>query len=128
MFDIDHFKNINDTYGHQTGDAVLHEIGEVVRGMMSSVDSMCRYGGEEFAVIMPETGIEEAIDTAEKIRKGIEEHAFYGGETLIPVTISLGIAEYPAHALIKQGLIEKADGALYGAKQGGRNNTKIAIK
>ena len=77
---------------------------------------------------MPETEIDEAIDTAEKLRKTIEEHAFYGGDQLINVTISLGVSEYPNHALIKQGLIEKADGALYYAKQTGRNNTKIAMK
>jgi len=128
MFDIDHFKGINDTYGHRIGDVILQEVVEVVKGALTSVDFLCRYGGEEFAVIMPETDIEEAIDTAEKLRKTIEEHAFYGGDTLINVRISLGIAEYPMHALIKQGLIEKADRALYYAKQTGRNNTKIAMK
>ncbi len=128
MFDIDHFKKVNDTYGHPAGDTVLREIGEVSRTLMSSVDSLCRYGGEEFTIIMPETAIEDAIDTAEKLRKAVEEHAFYGGETLINITISLGIAEYPAHGLIKEELISKADGALYSAKQGGRNNTKIAMK
>lgn len=128
MFDIDHFKKINDTYGHQAGDTVLHEIGAIIKGLMSSVDTFCRYGGEEFAVIMPETAVEEAIDTAEKLRKAVEEHAFYGGETLITVTISLGISEYPTHGIMKEALIQKADGALYHAKQSGRNNTKIAIK
>ncbi|HRU39906.1 MAG TPA: GGDEF domain-containing protein, partial [Candidatus Goldiibacteriota bacterium] len=128
MFDIDHFKNINDTYGHQTGDTVLREIGEVVRELMSSVDSLCRYGGEEFAVILPETGLEEAVETAEKIRKTVEEHAFYGGDTLINVTVSLGVAEYPSHAIMKAGIIEKADSALYAAKQAGRNNVKVALK
>jgi diguanylate cyclase (GGDEF)-like protein len=128
IFDIDHFKKINDTYGHQAGDTVLHEIGTVIKGLMSSVDSLCRYGGEEFAVIMPETSVEDAIDTAEKLRKAVEEHAFYGGETLINVTISLGISEYPTHGIIKEALVEKADGALYQAKKSGRNNTKIAIK
>jgi diguanylate cyclase (GGDEF)-like protein len=128
MLDIDHFKDVNDTYGHQAGDTVLVEIGQVVQSLMSSMDSFCRYGGEEFTIILPETGIEEAIDTAEKLRKAVEEHAFYGGETLLNITISLGIAEYPSHALIKEALIEKADSALYSAKQGGRNNTKIAMK
>jgi diguanylate cyclase (GGDEF)-like protein len=128
MFDIDHFKKINDTYGHQAGDTVLHELGVIIKGLTSSVDSFCRYGGEEFALIMPETGMEEAEETAEKLRKAIEEHAFYGGETLIKVTISLGISEYPSHGIHKEALVEKADGALYRAKQGGRNNVKVATK
>ncbi len=128
MFDIDHFKVINDEYGHQTGDSVLQEVIEVVKPVLSSTDFLCRYGGEEFAVIMPETDIEDAIDTAENLRKTVEGHAFYGRDNLLDVRISLGVSEYPSHALIKQGLIEKADTALYYAKQTGRNNTKIAMK
>lgn len=128
MFDIDHFKKVNDTYGHQAGDTILQEVTEVAKASLSSVDAQCRYGGEEFCIIMPETEIEEAIDIAEKVRESIETHAFYGGDTLIKVTISLGIAEYPTHATMKEALIEKADKALYNAKQTGRNNTKIAIK
>ena len=128
MFDIDHFKVINDKYGHQVGDSVLQEVIEVVKPVLSSTDFLCRYGGEEFAVIMPETDIEEAIDTAESLRKTVEGHAFYGRDNLLDVRISLGVSEYPSHALIKQGLIEKADTALYYAKQTGRNNTKIAMK
>ncbi len=128
MFDIDHFKKVNDTYGHQAGDTVLQEVVVTAKSCLSSADSLCRYGGEEFAVIMPETEISEAIDIAERMRKAIEEHAFYGGETLINVTISIGISEYPEHAIIKEAIIEKADGALYTAKNSGRNNTKIAIK
>lgn len=128
IFDIDHFKNVNDTYGHQTGDTVLQEVVEAAKSCLSAADSLCRYGGEEFAAIMTETGIDEAIDIAERMRKAVEEHAFYGGDTLINVTISLGIAEYPEHAIMKEAIIHKADGALYTAKNSGRNNTKIAIK
>ncbi|HDQ25458.1 MAG TPA: GGDEF domain-containing protein [bacterium] len=128
MFDIDHFKPVNDTYGHQTGDTVLQEIAEVVKPLLTSTDSPCRYGGEEFAVIMPETDTAEAFETAERLRKAVEERAFYGGETLIKITVSLGIAEYPTHALIKERLIEKADAALYSAKNSGRNNTQTAAK
>ena len=128
MFDIDHFKEVNDTYGHQAGDVILAEAVQVARSFVTSIDSLCRYGGEEFAVIMPETGIEKALETAEKIRAAIQDHAFYGGDRLINVTVSFGVAEYPTHSLIKQALIEKADGALYYAKQSGRNNVKAAIK
>lgn len=128
MFDIDHFKEVNDTYGHQAGDVILAEVAQVAGSMITSVDSLCRYGGEEFAVIMPETGVEKAVETAEKIRAAIQDHAFYGGDRLINVTASFGAAEYPTHSLIKQALIEKADGALYYAKHSGRNNVKAAIK
>jgi two-component system, cell cycle response regulator len=128
MFDIDHFKKVNDTYGHQAGDTVLMEVSAVAKGCLRGEDYLCRYGGEEFAIIMPETSVDEAHEVAERMRKLIEEHAFYGGNQLINVTISLGIAEYPEHAIIKEKLIEKADAALYAAKNSGRNNTKIAEK
>jgi diguanylate cyclase (GGDEF)-like protein len=128
MFDIDFFKKVNDTYGHQAGDAVLQEVVVAAKSCLSSADFLCRYGGEEFAVILSETKISEAIDIAERIRKAVEEHTFYSGETLINITISLGIAEYPEHAILKEAIIAKADGALYTAKRSGRNNTKIAIK
>ncbi|HDT14596.1 MAG TPA: diguanylate cyclase [Firmicutes bacterium] len=128
MFDIDHFKPINDTYGHQAGDIILQEVAETVKECLSSTDSLCRYGGEEFAVIMPDTPIEKAIDIAERIRKAIEEHTFYSGDTLINMTVSLGVSEYPSHGILKEVIIEKADSALYKAKHDGRNNTKIAIK
>ena len=128
MLDIDHFKNVNDTYGHQAGDTVLTEVVETAKGCLRGADYLCRYGGEEFAVVMPETSVEEAFEVAERMRKLIEEHAFYGGNTLINVTISLGVSEYPEHAIIKEKLIEKADEALYAAKNSGRNNTKTAEK
>lgn len=128
MLDIDFFKKVNDTYGHQAGDAVLQEVVVAAKSCLSSADFLCRYGGEEFAVILSETKISEAIDIAERIRKAVEEHTFYSGETLINITISLGIAEYPEHAILKEAIIAKADGALYTAKRSGRNNTKIAIK
>ena len=128
MFDIDFFKKVNDTYGHQAGDAVLQEVVVAAKSCLSSADFLCRYGGEEFAVILSETKISEAIDIAERIRKAVEEHTFYSGEALINITISLGIAEYPEHAILKEAIIAKADGALYTAKRSGRNNTKIAIK
>ncbi len=128
MFDIDFFKKVNDTYGHQAGDAVLQEVVVAAKSCLSSADFLCRYGGEEFTVILSETKISEAIDIAERIRKTVEEHTFYGGDKIINITISLGIAEYPEHAILKEAIIAKADGALYTAKKSGRNNTKIAIK
>jgi diguanylate cyclase (GGDEF)-like protein len=128
MIDIDHFKKVNDTYGHQIGDVILQEVVEVTKSQLASTDSLCRYGGEEFAVIMPETELEKAAETAEKIRKAIEEHAFYGEDKLIGVTVSIGAAEYPENAIIKQALIEKADSSLYEAKHAGRNRVQAAKK
>jgi diguanylate cyclase (GGDEF)-like protein len=128
MIDIDHFKQINDNFGHQIGDVVLQETVAVIKNSLSSTDFLCRYGGEEFAVIMTETELEKAVEIAEKIRKEVEEHIFYGGDRIIPVRVSIGVAEYPANAVIKQILIEKADQALYQAKNSGRNNVKAALK
>lgn len=126
--DIDHFKKINDTYGHQVGDVILQEVVTVIKDNLTSTDFLCRYGGEEFAIILTETGVDEATQIAEKIRKSIEEHIFFSGSKIIPVRISIGIAEYPTHAVMKQVLIEKADKALYVAKNSGRNNIKVAIQ
>jgi len=128
MFDIDHFKKVNDTYGHQAGDAVLSEVSATIKSKLSGTDTLCRYGGEEFAVIMPGTPVERALEVAERLRKAIEEHTFYSDEKLISVTISLGVSEYPAHAIIKQLLIETADAALYSAKHSGRNRVVQAEK
>ncbi len=128
IFDIDHFKIVNDTYGHQTGDHVLTEVANVAKAALSHTDTLCRYGGEEFAVVMPETKADEAFVKAEEIRKKIEEHLFYGEEKILNIRISLGVSEYPAHAILKKALVEKADAALYNAKQSGRNNTKLAVK
>jgi len=128
IIDIDHFKEINDTYGHQIGDIILQEIVAVIKNNLSSTDFLCRYGGEEFAVILTETELEKAELLAEKIRKAVEEHIFFTGSKIIPVRISIGIAEYPTHSVIKQLLIEKADKALYVAKNSGRNNIKVAVK
>jgi diguanylate cyclase (GGDEF)-like protein len=128
MFDIDYFKKVNDTYGHQAGDTVLQEVAVTAKSCLRAADFLCRYGGEEFTVIMPETAVDEAFEVAERMRKMIEEHAFYGGETLINITVSLGIAEYPEHAIIKEKIIEKADQALYAAKESGRNKVIIANK
>ncbi|MFB6355975.1 MAG: GGDEF domain-containing protein [bacterium] len=118
LLDIDHFKNVNDTHGHQKGDEVLKAIGEILRDVTRDADIVCRYGGEEFSIIMPETGKKEGYNLAERIRESIEDHDF-GIEGNL--TISGGLAEYPIDADYDDGLINVADEHLYEAKESGRN-------
>ncbi|MEE2961057.1 MAG: GGDEF domain-containing protein [Myxococcota bacterium] len=123
MFDLDHFKKVNDTYGHQAGDSVLKVLAKIVSEGVRSCDIFCRYGGEEFGIILPETSIEEALQVCEKIRGLVEVNVFKHGEKIIPVTISLGLAgtqtEEPCPE--RAELIALADGKLYEAKHRGRN-------
>lgn len=120
MIDIDLFKNFNDRYGHQKGDEVLHIVGEKLLINTRSEDICCRYGGEEFVIILPDTGIHEAEGIAESLRKAVEETRFM--ELNDKLTISLGISNSPKHGKIKDELIRKADHALYRSKELGRNH------
>ena len=125
MIDIDHFKKINDTWGHPVGDLVLRELGGLMRENFRRLDVPVRYGGEEFAVILPETSLEEAINFAERFRVKVEKATFMNGRERIPVTISLGVATIGnspiAEDLDADTLLQMADRALYQAKQSGRN-------
>jgi two-component system cell cycle response regulator len=122
MLDIDHFKRINDTYGHLCGDEILKNLAGLVKSCLRSMDIVARYGGEEFAVLLPETGGGEALQTAERIRRAVEETAFMGTEQGLDVTVSLGVATYPSEGVSERAdVIAKADAALYEAKEGGRN-------
>jgi diguanylate cyclase (GGDEF)-like protein len=127
ILDIDHFKNYNDTLGHQAGDEALREVGKVLRKTVRDEDIVSRYGGEEFCIIFPGIGKEETVNLGERIRLKIESHKFYkekvqpGGK----LTISLGGATYPDDASENHGLIQKADEALYKAKHLGRNQMQI---
>ena len=121
LLDVDHFKNINDTYGHMIGDDVLIQMAGVVKKNIRVMDMVGRYGGEEFLVVLPECNQQAASIVAEKIRKGIEQTAF---ETGIHVTISGGIQEYHGGSLT--ALINQADQALYQAKEKGRNQIVLA--
>lgn len=125
MIDIDHFKKINDTWGHPVGDLVLRQLGGLMRENFRRLDVPVRYGGEEFAVILPETSLEEAIHFAERFRVTVEQAAFMTGRERIPVTISLGVATVGnspvAEDLDADALLQMADKALYQAKQSGRN-------
>ena len=121
MFDIDRFKEINDNFGHQAGDSVLRELTALVGTALRDTDILARYGGEEFMVIMPETDINDAENIAERIRKTVENSIF---KYATSVTISLGVGRY-ADGEDADGFIKRVDGALYKAKQGGRNRVCI---
>ncbi|PKL47413.1 MAG: hypothetical protein CVV42_13215 [Candidatus Riflebacteria bacterium HGW-Riflebacteria-2] len=126
MLDIDHFKNFNDTYGHQAGDFVLRETAQRIMESIRSVDTPGRYGGEEMAVILPQTGIKDGFVVAERIRKAIESAEYQFKNDSMRVTASLGITSLHNRDLSIEEMIEEADKALYVAKSKGRNQVRIA--
>lgn len=121
MVDLDFFKRVNDTYGHQTGDVVLRETAAAMARTIRSVDTLARYGGEEFAILMPETPEREAVEAAERIAEVIREIAVSAGSERISVTASFGVAEFPTAALDTESLVSASDSALYFAKKNGRD-------
>jgi len=123
MMDLDHFKKINDAYGHQTGNIVLREISGIIKQCVRDVDIVARYGGEEFVVILPQTGDHDALIIAERIRSTVQKAFFSNsqGQRDIQLTVSIGLASYPNGVKTVNQLIEKVDKALYKAKAGGRN-------
>jgi len=121
MSDIDFFKNINDTYGHLAGDYILKTIAIILKNSTTPVDTVARYGGEEFVIIMPNTDKDAGHMRAVKIRKEVEKYRFVFKNTPIKVTMSFGVAAYPGDAITRRSLIDKADKALYRAKEEGRN-------
>lgn len=126
MVDIDHFKRVNDTFGHTEGDRVLCEIASLLKTSVRKKDTVARYGGEEFILILPEAGLEESSMIAERIRRLVEDTLFDVGQAQINLTVSLGISNFPSHhARSKEELIKMADLALYDAKRGGRNRVNI---
>ncbi|MDI3255222.1 MAG: sensor domain-containing diguanylate cyclase [Bacillota bacterium] len=122
MIDVDHFKHFNDTYGHDAGDYVLRETAEIFRNSVRAEDIICRYGGEEFVIILPETGAEAARERAEQIRRRVQNQQLrFRGENLRETTVSIGIAIYPENGTSLVDLLRNADRALYTAKHRGRN-------
>lgn len=122
MFDIDYFKKFNDTYGHQTGDAVLRTLGQLIQSNKRDSDLAARYGGEEFALLLYHTLCKDAITIAERLRKTVETHEFKTDDLILKVTISIGVVTYPhIEVLDAKSLIECADKALYQAKKKGKN-------
>lgn len=128
MLDVDHFKDYNDHCGHPAGDEVLRGIAEQIRARLRATDIPCRYGGEEFAAILLDTGKEAGIEVAEELRRRIEETPF-AGEACQPggrLTVSIGVATYPPDGVSAEELLRASDRALYGAKQAGRNRVVAA--
>jgi diguanylate cyclase (GGDEF)-like protein len=123
MCDIDRFKSVNDRYGHQKGDEVLRRVAEILKNNLRESDIVGRYGGEEFIALLPNTDHANALTVSEKLRKAVEDATLLGNEQ--PVTISFGISTYPEHGNTQEELIEKADQALYKAKDEGRNKSVI---
>lgn len=126
MCDIDHFKSVNDTYGHTKGDEVLIAVAKAIKDNFRDVDIPARYGGEEFCVLMPEVAKEDALIAAERLRKNLEKTPRQLGPDTKVITISIGIAEYPRDGKSPMELIEAADHALYRSKETGRNKTTLA--
>ena len=123
MFDLDHFKSVNDTYGHQAGDRVLVELADILRDVARDVDRLGRYGGEEFMALLPETCIDDAAVFVERVRREVARRPFdVGGDEPLHMTLSAGVATYP-HETIRdvESLVRLADQALYTAKETGRN-------
>ena len=124
MFDLDHFKKINDTYGHLAGDYVLKQLASAVKQKIRREDLFARYGGEEFAIVLPEIALGPSLTLAEKIRQLVEQHEFKFENALIGVTISMGVASIDERARDVDGLIRCADELLYTAKSEGRNQVR----
>jgi diguanylate cyclase (GGDEF)-like protein len=120
MVDIDQFKRLNDEFGHLLGDEVLRQVSSVFHQQLRKIDVLCRYGGEEFGILLTQTSAEHAISVAEKLRKTIEQWQFPG----VPrtVTVSAGVAAFPDHGTTRDDLVRAADTGLYAAKQAGRNH------
>ena len=124
MLDIDHFKDVNDTYGHAAGDFVLHETIHRCSGQLRGTDTIGRYGGEEFVVLLPGLDLERAVPIAERLREAVATEPFHVGNHVIEVTISIGVAEQEATTPDLAHLVESADVALYKAKRRGRNRVE----
>jgi diguanylate cyclase (GGDEF)-like protein len=125
MIDIDLFKNFNDSYGHHAGDALLLALAELLRSQTRNSDISCRYGGEEFLLVLSNTSLETATRRAEELRSSFTKNEIKFGEQQLNATISIGVAAFPEHGTKADELIIRADQALYDAKEAGRN--RIAI-
>ncbi len=122
MFDLDRFKGVNDTYGHQAGDRVLQEFASILRENAREIDRLGRYGGEEFMVMLPETGVEDGAVFVERVRRDVGRHRFdVGKPEPLHLTVSAGVATYPNGVVTPEELVRRADEALYAAKAAGRD-------
>jgi diguanylate cyclase (GGDEF)-like protein len=127
MIDIDHFKNVNDTFGHAAGDTVLEGISRCMQSMARTEDILCRYGGEEFVLVMTTASLDTIHERAERVREGVRRtNIAHDGRDIGQVMVSIGIAIHPEHGKTGSDAIQAADAALYRAKQSGRNRTILA--
>jgi diguanylate cyclase (GGDEF)-like protein len=122
MIDLDHFKRFNDTFGHDTGDLVLRETGRLLRENLRKSDIACRYGGEEFVLVLPDSSLGDASQRLEQVRLLFEKLEIrQNGQLMATTTISVGVAASPEHGSMMDILLRAADDALYAAKDAGRN-------
>jgi diguanylate cyclase (GGDEF)-like protein len=129
MLDVDHFKHVNDHYGHLAGDAALRSVAATLQSILRVMDLVCRYGGEEFCVILPETNETGAYSAAERLRSAVERQLFSHSSNSIALTVSIGVASWvPAATATIPDLLARADEALLEAKQGGRNQVRLASR
>jgi len=128
MLDIDFFKKVNDTYGHNVGDNVLKMVANILRSNMRDHDVAARFGGEEFVILLPETALNDAVVVAERIRMAVESFNFQPVGCQSGITISIGISEFPMHGMSTAELVKRADEALYQAKTSGRNRVCMASR
>ena len=127
VIDLDHFKALNDTHGHEAGDAWLKVFAELTGNLLRHEDLLCRYGGEEFVVLLPQTRLDAALQAAERIRRMIEGHRLAHGTAAVAVTVSIGVAARGGEYKTLKSMIAAADRALYRAKAAGRNRTMTAV-
>ena len=126
LMDIDFFKKVNDTYGHQAGDEILKKLAEIILANIRDVDIAARYGGEEFALILPHTTMDNAVNFSERLRRSVERADFWFNGISLQITVSLGVASLPENKpLSHTDIIRFADEALYAAKTAGRNRVEI---
>jgi diguanylate cyclase (GGDEF)-like protein len=125
LMDIDHFKHVNDTFGHQSGDLILKQVGKIITSNTRQSDIACRYGGEEFMLVMSKIDLPEVLERAEYFRKTIEDISAETDGREIRITVSIGVAIYPLHGADQDQILSCADAALYQAKNAGRNQVVL---
>ncbi|MCP4912590.1 MAG: GGDEF domain-containing protein [Oligoflexia bacterium] len=126
VFDLDHFKKLNDNYGHDAGDYVLKVVAELIRSHgVRENDIFARYGGEEFVILLPKTNLKQSFEISERLRKLLETHDFIYDNQKLPVTASIGVADYRQGVTTGTELFKRADEAVYKSKEGGRNQVNF---
>ncbi len=127
MLDVDSFKQQNDNFGHEGGDAVLRELGRLLKDSLRKEDIACRFGGEEFVLVLPDAALQDAARRAEQLREAVGRLSIpYQGRVIGPITVSVGVAAFPEHGHDGRTLLQAADAALYQAKRDGRNRISVA--